>query len=226
MNALLALTAPLLLATGLSAQSLHRPVTLGGGLEVGVPFGEFDANWGKQLVGVSADLTLPMGILPFDYGFDFSWARMGSEWEEVPVNEEYLEATTGDLRVRSNVYGYHGLIRLKPFNGKVSPYIEGLAGLRHFTTRTEITIPGMDEPLLEQRNESDFVFSHGWAAGIQFAPTKVFYVEGRVERLKGGQVTYVDASSIQVGPNGQVGYSTLTSGTHVVNVHLGIGLRF
>jgi hypothetical protein len=58
------------------------------------------------------------------------------------------------------------------------------------------------------------------------APTRSFFVEGRVERLEGSEVDYVDPRSITFGNDGQVNYSTLRSGTHVLNVHLGIGLRF
>jgi opacity protein-like surface antigen len=208
------------------AQLQHRPVTLGGGLEIAIPFGEFDQALDKQMVGVSANLTVPMRLLPFDIGFDFSWARMGSVRDVVTVNDEYVDATTGDLRTRSEVYGYHGQLRFKPFNGKVSPYIEGMAGLRQFTTRTDITVDGLDQPIMTQRNANSFVGSYGWAVGIQVAPTKVFYIEGRVERLEGGRVSYVDPRSIAVSPDGDVSYATVSSGANVVNVHLGIGFRF
>ncbi|MCB0763498.1 MAG: hypothetical protein R2815_12175 [Flavobacteriales bacterium] len=220
------LALPLLLFAHLSAQPLRRPVTIGGGMEIGVPFGEFGDSWGKEMLGLSGNFTVPMGILPFDYGFDFAWARMGGEKDDVHVNEEYIESTEGRLAVNSNIYGYHGLLRLKPFTGKVSPYIEGMAGVRQFTTHTSLTVDGVDDPLMEQRNTNDFVFSHGLAAGIQVAPSKVFYIEGRVERLEGGKVTYVDPGSIEIDPAGNVTYGTLTSGTHVVNVHLGIGFKF
>lgn len=226
MKPLLSLLAACLIAQVATAQLQRRPTTLGGGLEIGIPYGEFDEALNKQMAGVSANLTLPMRLLPFDIGFDFAWARMGSEREVVAVNEEHIDASTGDLRTRSEVYGYHGQLRFKPFNGKVSPYIEGMAGLRQFTTKTDITVDGMDEPLMTQRNTNSFVGSYGWAAGIQVAPSKVFYIEGRVERLEGGQVTYVDPTSIALTPDGDVTYSTLTSGANVVNVHLGIGFRF
>lgn len=226
MRSLLLLLAAYLMAQAASAQLQRRPVTIGGGLEVGIPFGEFDEALDKQMAGLSANLTMPMRLLPFDIGFDFAWSRMGSDRDVVPVNEEYLEATTGDLRIRSEVYGYHGQLRFKPFNGKVSPYIEGMAGLRQFTTKTDITVEGLDRPIMTQRNTNSFVGSYGWAAGIQVAPTKVFYIEGRVERLEGGRVSYVDPRSIAIGPDGDVSYATLSSGANVVNVHLGIGFRF
>jgi hypothetical protein len=216
----------LTMATAVSAQFSRRPVTLSGGLEIGVPVGEFQDTWGKEIFGVSGNLTVPMRILPFDWGFDFAWGRMGGTSRQVPVSIEHVEATTGDLRVNSDMFGYHGLLRLKPFNGKVSPYVEGMLGIRQFTTRTKIDVVGMDQPYFDQRNANEFIWSHGWAAGIQIAPAKMFYFELRAERLNGGQVAYVDPRSIEISDQGVVDYSTLNSGTRVVNVHVGVGLRF
>lgn len=216
----------LLLSGSVTAQLSKRPVTIGGGLEVAIPRGEFNDSWGQQMLGLSANLTVPMRRLPFDIGGDFSWARMGRETNTVPVNEEFLDATTGTMEVVSNVHGYHALARLKPFNGKVSPYVEGLIGLRHFSTTTSISVDGMDQDLMHQRDASNFVFSRGWAVGLQVMPTQIFYIEGRVESLTGGQVTYVDPSTISISPSGDVNYGTKRSGTNVINVHLGIGFRF
>jgi hypothetical protein len=208
------------------AQLSGRPVTLSAGMEIGVPIGEFNDTFGREFIGLSGNLTMPMKLLPLDWGFDFAWGRMGGERREVPVHEEHVLATTGNLRVNSDIFGYHGLLRLKPFNGKVSPYFEGLAGVRQFTTRTKIDVDGLDKPLFEQRNSNEFIWSHGWAAGVQVAPTRLLYVEARVERLNGDQVRYVDPRSINIGSDGSVEYATLRSGVRVVNVHLGIGLRF
>lgn len=223
-------SALLLLTARAAAQQNNQPrqrmAALAGGLEIGIPIGEFDDTWGRQLAGLSANLTVPMRRLPLSYGFDFSWQRMGSKSREVPVDEPNLAATTGDLTVRSNVYGYHGLLRLQPFQGKVSPYVDGMAGFRHFVTSSEIKVDGMDQPYMEQRNESSVVGSTGFAAGIYFAPTRNFVLEGRVERLTGGQINYVDPRSIEISPDGEVQYSTLSSGTRIVNITLGIGLRF
>ncbi len=211
-----------------TAQQQPNNASLGGGLEIGIPLGEFDATWGRQLVGLSANMTVPMRRLPLSYGFDFGWAHMGDGSREVAINEENIESTTGELSVRSNVYSYHGLLRLQPFRGKVSPYVEAMAGARQFTTRTTIEVEGMDQPLMEQRNENEFIGSSGWAAGLQVMPGKSrnFYLEGRVERLNGGQVTYVDPRSISISPEGEVNYGTMTSGTRVLNITFGIGLRF
>lgn len=209
-----------------NTNNLGRRATLSGGLEIGIPIGAFSDSWGLEIVGLSANMAIPMRLLPLSWGFDFGWGHMGGERDIVPVNNEFVNATSGELSVRSNLYSYHGLLRFQPYNGVVSPYVEGLFGLRHFTTRSEITVEGLSEPLQEQRQRSEFVGSAGWAVGVMVAPTRVLYFEGRVERLTTGNVTFVDPGSISISDQGTVNYSTISSPTRMVNVHLGIGLRF
>ena len=227
MRTFIALATCLSLSSAL-AQQQQRPAAIAGGLEIGIPIGEFDDTWGRQMAGLSANMTVPMRRLPVYYGFDFGWQYMGSKSVEVAVDEEGIESTTGDLSVRSNAYGYHALLRLQPFTGKVSPYVEAMGGLRQFTTRTEINVDGLDQPIMEQRNENAFIGSGGWAAGLQVLPgkSKNFLLEMRVERLDGGRVTYVDPDAIEVSQDGEVSYGTLSSGVRVVNITFGIGLRF
>ncbi len=236
----LALTTVLFLAVLVDAQAQRRdqrgngdwgfrdrPATLGAGLEIGIPIGAFADSWGREIVGMSANLAVPMRILPLDWGFDFAWGSMGGENAVVAVDQEGLAPhTQGDLSVRSNVYGYHGLLRLRPMFGKVSPYVEGLAGVRHFTTRTKVRVEGLDKPLSTERNAGAFAWSSGWAVGLQVAPTRGFYVEGRVERLNSGEVEYVDPRSIMISPQGEVQFSTIGSPTRSVNVHFGVGFLF
>lgn len=214
-------------ADGKAAQGgFGRPTTISGGLEIGIPLGAFADSWGREIIGLSGNFAMPMRILPIDIGFDFAWGRMGGDKKIVAVNEQYLSVNTGELTVNSNIYGYHGLARFKPFNGMISPYVEVLAGMRHFSTRSELRVDGLNEPLRKERNSSKFVGSTGWAVGIQVAPTRSFYVEGRVERINSGKVEFVDTRSIVITPGGEVQYQTLKSPTRVANVHLGIGLRF
>jgi hypothetical protein len=56
--------------------------------------------------------------------------------------------------------------------------------------------------------------------------SRQIYVEARVERLFSGKVSYVDPRTITIANDGSVTYEKLTSRTDVVNVQLGVGLRF
>ena len=206
--------------------NMGRTPTVSGGLEIGIPRGEFNDTWGRELVGFGANMALPMRLLPLDWGFDFGYAKMGGERSNIPVEEEHLEATEASLRVNANVYSYHGLLRFRPIRGQVSPYVDAMAGLRHFTTNSEVRVDGLSEPVSKERRSSNFTGSAGWAVGVMVGVSGMLYVEGRVERITGGKASYIDGRTISITPEGEVTYETLSSKTSTVNVHLGIGFKF
>ncbi len=201
-------------------------MTLSMGGHMGHPLGEFDEAWGKEFVGLSANFSTPFKRLPFESGFQFDWSHMGGEHATVPVDEEYLDATEGDLQVNSNIYGFHALMRFKTFTGRVAPYVDGLAGWRTFTTRAKLKVDGVEGPLTNERTASDAAFSYGWAAGVMVTLGETLYVEGRYEKLQGEEVTYVDPASIVIDSEGTVGFDTHTSNTDIYQIKLGIGFRF
>ena len=225
MRPILTLTAAFC-AASLLAQERQRPMTLSLNGHMGHPMGEFDQAWGKEFVGLGGNFSTPFKRLPFEGGAQFDWSHMGGEHATVPVNEEFLDATEGDLQVNSNIYGFHALMRFKPFTGKVAPYIDGLAGWRTFTTRTKLQVDGVEGPLTNERNSSDAALSYGWAAGMMVTLGKTFYVEGRYERLQGEEVTYVDPASITIDSEGVVNFGTRTTNTDVYQIKLGVGFRF
>ncbi len=204
-----------------------RQSTLGGGVEMNIPVGDFNEVWGRNFWGFSANFTTPGRFLPFDYGFDFGYARMGTREGKVYADQVgSADPLEGNLTVKCKLYSFLGLVRLRPVNGRISPYIEGLLGARQFTAQSEMVLEGSSEPVEEDRRSNAWTGAYGWAAGtlVGFGPQ--FYVEGRVERLWGGKVSYVDPTSITISDSGEVSYGTLSSATDVVNVQVGIGLRF
>ncbi|MEO8591607.1 MAG: hypothetical protein ABI432_19655 [Flavobacteriales bacterium] len=203
----------------------NRQSTLGVGLELDVPLDEFDHAGTERFVGLSANFTTPARLLPFDYGFDFAYGVMGTRSARVNVPFDSLDEE-GELTVKCKMYSYMGQVRLRPFNGRVSPYVEGMIGLRQFTARTGLDLDSSVDPVTWDRKANSWTGAYGWAAGVLVGFGTSFYVEGRVERLWGGRASYVDPNSITISETGAVTYGTLSSATDVVNIHLGIGLRF
>ncbi len=203
-----------------------RQSTLSAGLELNIPVGDLNATGVRNFGGFSANFTYPGRILPFDFGFDFGYAVMGNFGQRVLVEQDTLGLQEGELTVKAKVFSYLGQVRLRPINGRVSPYLEGLFGARQFTTRSGLEMDESIDPVTYERRENAWTGAYGWAVGtfVGFGPQ--FYVEGRVERLWGGRVDYVDPESITISEGGVVNYNTLSSTTDVVNVHLGVGLRF
>lgn len=203
----------------------NRSSTLSGGMEFGVPLGEFDHTWGNTTVGLSANIAMPMRTLPLEFGYDFAWGRMGSEvrlLDQTPGN--LLGSRNGrKVDVKSNVFGHHGLIRFNPLRGNVRPYGEVMLGARNFVTRSTITTA---EGVTDDERDGQWVRSYGWAVGLMYSLSRQFYVEGRVERLFNGKVDYVDPETIAIANDGQVTYEKLNSRTESLQIQVGVGLRF
>jgi hypothetical protein len=201
--------------------------TLGGGIGVSSPTGDFDRAWGRDMFLIGAQLAYPMRRVPIlQVGFSFGYSVMGRNSTEVPINTNYQNISTGELTTRSKVFGYHPLLRLAPLTGKVRPYADGMVGFRQFSTVSKVTAKGTEGNVSKERNEGDLAFSRGWAAGVQVMLGTRAYAEVRVERFNSGEATYVDPSSVSVSDQGEVSFNTLTSNTDVTNVLFGVGFRF
>lgn len=202
----------------------QRSSTISGGLEFGVPLGEFDHTWGSTMVGLSANIAMPMRTLPLEFGYDFSWSRMGSDYSLIRPSGGLLTALPSrSVSVKSNVYGHHALVRLNPLRGNVRPYGEVMLGARNFVTRSTVTT---DEGMTDDERDGQWVRSYGWAVGLMYSFSRQVFVEGRVERLFNGKVDYVDPRTIAIGNDGRVTYEKLNSRTESMQIQVGIGLRF
>jgi len=80
--------------------------------------------------------------------------------------------------------------------------------------------------VVNERNERDFAWSYGWAAGLMYTVSSNVYVEGRFENLRGGNVSYVDSETIEISPSGLVTYESRTSRSDMFNIVLGFGFKF
>lgn len=201
--------------------------TLGGGIGMSIPTGDFDRFWGTNMFQVGAHLGFPLRRVPvLQGGFAFGFSVMGRNETTVPITTDYLGITEGTLTTRCKVFSYHPLLRLNPLQGRIRPYVDGMVGFRQFSTTSKVTADGVEENISKERDETDVAFSMGWAAGVMVTLGDIAYAELRVERFDSGEATYVDPTSVTVSDAGLVSFNTLTSNTDVTNVLVGIGLRF
>lgn len=201
--------------------------TLGGGLGISVPTGEFANTLGKNMFMLDAHVAYPMHHIPvLQGGFAFGYSVMGQNEKTVPVTTTYPGVTEGTLTTRCKVFSYHPLLRLNPLQGRVRPYVDGMVGFRQFSTTSKVTADGVEGNISKERDQTNVVFSTGWAAGVMVMLGKLAYVEARVERFNSGKATYADPESVTVSDQGVVSFNTLTSNTDVTNVLFGFGLRF
>lgn len=199
---------------------------LGLNIGMGMPQGGYADTLGKDLFTFGAHLTLPSRRLPFQLGFAFNYGVMGRKTSKVLLTDPALNNVEGRLALNEKVLSYHPMLRFSPLKGAVRPYVDGMVGLRHFSTKSKVTVDGLSEPLQKERHSDDMVFSSGWAAGLMVAVGGTGFIEARVERMYSGKATYLDPSSITINDQGQVAFNTLKSSTGTLNVLVGFGLRF
>lgn len=203
----------------------QRSTTLSGGLQFGIPVGDFKETFGHALVGFSGNVSFPMRRLPLEFGYDFAWARMGGETKQPSSGGLFSTSSNSNpkVQVSSNVYDHLGFVRLNPSYGRLRPYGDLLGGARHFATRTVVTTSDQHQ---SKEKDGSLAFCYGWAVGVMYGLKSNVYAELRVERLITGQVSYVDPRSVGIANDGSVSYQKLTSNVDVVNIQMGLGFRF
>lgn len=210
----------------------HRVPTLSVGFEFAIPQNEFSNNFEGLPVGVGGQFLTNAGRRsPFEFGMGFSWLSRGSSKEDVWLvdvidlngNEIYTRAT---MAVNSNIYTYNAIMRFKPMLGRVQPYIDGLAGVRNFSTSTIIRYEDRTRDHDKERQTRDFALTYGFAAGVKVRVTPSLMVEGRFSNLYGTQVSYVDRSTLQITDEGRISFDKKSSRTDMHIVHLGVCFEF
>lgn len=213
----------LILGPFAAAQENGYAGSLGATIGISMPQNDFADTWEKDLFALGGVLTFPARHIPLQLGFDFGYNGMGKKVTTVPVTDPALGSTEGKLAVRAQVLSYHPLLRFSPSKGAVKPYVDGLVGIRHFSTKTTVKVSGLSEPLSKEKNMTDFVLSAGWAAGMMVGLGKTVYIEARVQRFASGNASYVDPASIEVGDSNDISFSTLSSKTGTLSLLFGIG---
>ena len=213
-----------------------RHANIGFGAQLVQPTGEYADRYNGNPIGLSGFFSHPIKQLPFDWGFQFSWNQMGALDQDISV---YAGATaTGDsifnngtYRVRHNNYRYQGLLRIRPFNGFLQPYAEGLAGVETFSTKTDISVQNsggfssVEEAKVQQSSTS---LLYGYALGLRIRArnSKHMWFDIRYENIQGGKAQYVIPETVTIQNNIDLVYTTGTTKTNRQIIQFGLTFGF
>lgn len=210
-----------------------RAPSLSIGTQLADPQGQFGFQYEGYPIGLAGQVLLNSGQGPFDFGVAAAWQAMGSNKREIDIFQgEDIQGddiwSKGTMSVRNNSYLYHGVARLKPFNGAFQMYGDLLGGLKSFSTKTVIEKDngGYTEVIDSRRDHRDFAISYGWASGIKIRLLDGMMLECRFEKLLGGQTTFIDPNSIVIDENGGLTYEEIETKTNVMNYQLGVSFEF
>jgi len=197
-----------------------------------VPSNEFrkviDNQFGNLGYGIGTGIVIsPLGEnrpSPILLGLDFGYFTYGQEKHEAT-------STTPALKTSHNVFTWNAIGRLKPkqYRGRVTPFVDGLLGLKLFNSKTKIDknishIIFNDNQREVINNVKDTGLNYGLGVGFYTNPTKANHpgFTLRVLYLWGDEVKYVVRNSVMMDGNGNVTFSTDRANTSMVIVQLGI----
>lgn len=209
----------------------RRP-TLSMGLEVAAPINQFADNFDGVPVGLGAQfLTNASRRSPFEFGLGFSWLSQGSSKKDIWIYEGVdidgvAVFSRGTIAVNSNIYTYNGIVRFKPLLGVVQPYIDGLAGMRNFSTSTVVQSNEDGSEREKDRATRDFALTYGWAAGVKVRVTPTLMVEGRFSNLYGTAVSFVDRNTLDISDEGEITFEETSTRTDMYIFHVGVCFEF
>ncbi len=125
-------------------------------------------------------------------------------------------------KVHSNVLGGHLFVHVEPRIGNVKffPFIEGLAGFRHFYTRAVIINKSDNEEYDHFSLQKSVTLSFGGAAGISI-PTAGGELEFRLMYLNSPKVKYVLGRTIHIQSPYTIDFEENTSYTPMICVMFG-----
>lgn len=216
--------------------ALAQPFDVGGDYLVGLPRNDFRDAVDKNGYGFSGHFGYFLGKAPILIGADFGFVNWGIEKQRASLGNAPAGVTV-DLRTSTSALMLHTFARLQPQQGVVRPYIEGVWGWKHLSSRISITNDSVDMATASSARLSDWAGSWGGGAGVDLRIRKSrqegienggFEVTLNLSAryLMGGEAAHLDRGSILRNSDGTASFATLQSKTDVLMPQAGIRLRF
>lgn len=218
------------LVLSLQAQQTKTPPALGSvflGLTFTQPTGSFKETYPGMLgLGGSFGFTVRprAGYSPVEVGTQVSYLPYGIEKYTVGTGSSAYQ-----LKTTHSFIPWHALVRLKPRRtATLNPYLDGLAGIAIFNTRTkekeDVVAALRDEDAIVVNKHNTTLFSYGLAAGLAFGggSSKSFFGDIRLVYLENPLTWYVKKGNVQVDSNGFVDYKFSRSETSMFLLQLNL----
>jgi len=161
---------------------------------------------------------------PVLLGIDFSYFKYGQDKQSATV-------TSPPLKTTYNVFTWNGVARLRPRfqRGSITPFADGLLGLKLYNTKTKIDKDVIDFIFNDSQPE---VINNVKSTGLNYGLGVGFYTNPKQQTnpgftlralyLWGEDVNYVVRNSVKVTPGGDVTFETARANTSMVLIQLGI----
>lgn len=182
-------------------------IQAGLGFMMGIPVGDFQDNV-DFAGGISGHVAFGVGRSPITIGAEATYLWYGTETRDVPLVG--LPDLAVEVETSNDIFLLHGRVRAQKPEGRVRPYVDGLAGFNYLITTTTVHgdvscsgfqgIHSCSEDGDSTTNLDDLVFSAGGGAGIMFAFSdnpRAARLDLSVRYLYGGEAAYLTEGDIR-----------------------------
>ncbi len=166
-------------------------------------------------------------------GVELSFFNYGREYSDGP----FFPCCDDDLErveTTNEILMGHLIFRLQPKRGAVRPYVQGMLGVKRFSTHTSFYEDDFDDPFDRYTNLKDSVFSYGLGSGLQITLKEgvgrrgpfgqiMLHLGGRY--LLGAEAEYAIADSVEIDGT-DVSFEVTESRTDLFQLQLGVNFRF
>jgi hypothetical protein len=199
------------------------------------PVGDFNDHVSQDGFGVGLYYGWRLRHTPLFMGVEFSVSLYGHS-----RREEFLEGIPEvplDVVTENNIGQSFLFVRLQPRSGRVTTFVEGLAGISYFWTDTTITGHGLsDNDISSNTNFDDGTWAAGGGAGLSVRlgrprvqvsgrAQRGAFLEFKVRYLAGGWANYLKKGSIVVEGN-EFSFTPERSATSFVTAQAGFSWFF
>jgi hypothetical protein len=206
--------------------------TVGGGLLIGLPHGEFKENVDNAGFGLNVHGTLwsPSKARPFSVGLNLGYMVYGMTTERRPFSETNPDVSVEVSRTNS-IANFHLLFLISPFQGTVRPYLEGLFGGAYISTSTDIKNETTGESIASSTNFDDLTWSYGAGGGLliqvgkDMGDVSRLFLDLKARYILGSEAEYLTEDGVEV-RLGKVKYYPVKSKTDLIQISIGVTAFF
>ena len=195
------------------------------------PQGDFGDVIDDAMPGIDVQGRYLIPETPFSIGLEAGYLHYGNEHRNAAISE-----TIPDVRVRVNrnnqILRAGLVLRYEQPFGKVTPHVEGMVGLNHLWTSTNVDDRYTLIPSVTSTTLRDTAFAGGVGGGLMvdiYRDDDEGYsvaVDTAIRYTSGGEATYLTKGDVTIDDQNVVHLNRHTTRTDLMDVRIGVVVRF
>lgn len=217
--------------------------------EVGDIQTEFNVIWGLAQNDFEENIDRPMMGFVFSFGgrtpelplvlsTEIGWLNYGfdNHLEFQWPGDNVTPISVVDVATKNSIFMTHAIVRVVPYEGKITPYVSGLIGFKYLSTNIEIESEALfdedgviiirgDDEILTSSTYNSMALSYGLGAGVSIRifngslgfhnPKSTISLHAGVQYLLGSEADYLTENPI-ITEEGGIRFELVESDTDIL----------